>query len=148
MMATSQVRSSELSPRGEIFNKCRVRSAGNGLNRSASMNGPTIHRRQKYSEGGLCVNRKTDRKIAKVLVVEDHREFLQFLELALTRRGWEVITSASGREALDKLEHTTPSLILLDMWMPGMDGFELAQFLKTSPRYRDIPILAVTGLLS
>jgi CheY-like chemotaxis protein len=94
------------------------------------------------------VNRKTARKIAKVLVVEDHREFLQFLELALTRRGWEVITSASGREALDKLEHTTPSLILLDMWMPGMDGFELAQFLKTSPRYRDIPILAVTGLLS
>jgi DNA-binding response OmpR family regulator len=94
------------------------------------------------------VNSKTDSKIAKVLVVEDHREFLQFLEIALTRRGWDVITSASGQEALDKLEHANPSLILLDMWMPGMDGFELAQFLKTCPRYRAIPILAITGLLS
>ena len=92
------------------------------------------------------MNGKIDRKTAKVLVVEDHPEFLEFLELALTRRGWEVITTMSGEEALDKLEHTHPGLILLDMWMPGTDGFELTKLLKASPRYRDIPILAVTGL--
>ena len=94
------------------------------------------------------MNCKMDRRPAKVLVVEDHPDLLQFLELVLTRRGWDVITSSSGREALDKLKYTSPRLILLDMWMPGMDGFELARFLKRCPHYRDIPILAVTGLSS
>jgi DNA-binding response OmpR family regulator len=94
------------------------------------------------------VNNKRDQRPAKVLVVEDDQGLLQFLDLALTRRGWEVITSRNGREALDKLGYTSPSLILLDMWMPGMDGFELAQCLKASLAYRDIPILAVTGLPS
>ena len=94
------------------------------------------------------MNCKMDRRPAKVLVVEDHPDLLQFLELVLTRRGWDVITSSSGREALDKLKYTSPSLILLDMWMPGMDGFELARFLKRCSHYRDIPILAVTGLAS
>ena len=89
-----------------------------------------------------------DFKPAKVLIVDDHQELLQFLELTLTRRGWEVITSRNGREALDKLSYTSPNVILLDMWMPGMDGFELTQYLKTSPAYRDIPIVAVTGLAS
>jgi DNA-binding response OmpR family regulator len=91
---------------------------------------------------------KGDLRPAKVLVVDDHQGLLEFLELALTRRGWEVITSRNGEEALDKLSHTSPSLILLDMWMPGMDGVELAQFLKTNPAYRNIPILCVTGLPS
>src|SRR5437870_4314496 len=94
------------------------------------------------------MNCKMDRRPAKVLVVEDHPDLLKFLELVLTRRGWDVITSSSGREALDKLKYTSPRLILLDMWMPGMDGFELARFLKRCPNYRDIPILAVTGLSS
>src|SRR5438093_11811360 len=92
------------------------------------------------------MNCKMDRRPAKVLVVEDHPDLLQFLELVLTRRGWDVITSSSGLEALDKLKYTSPSLILLDMWMPGMVGFELARFLKRCSHYRDIPILAVTGL--
>jgi len=92
------------------------------------------------------MNCKMDRRPAKVLVVEDHPDLLQFLDLVLTRHGWDVITSSSGREALDKLKYTSPRLILLDMWMPGMDGFELARFLKRCPHYRDIPILAVTGL--
>src|SRR5438132_1210117 len=87
---------------------------------------------------------RMDRRPAKVLVVEDHPDLLQFLDLVLTRHGWDVITSSSGREALDKLKYTSPRLILLDMWMPGMDGFELARFLKRCPHYRDIPILAVT----
>src|SRR6266581_3907589 len=76
------------------------------------------------------MNCKMDRRPAKVLVVEDHPDLLQFLELVLTRRGWDVITSSSGREALDKLKYTSPRLILL----------------KRCPHYRDIPILAVTGL--
>src|SRR5438445_12485979 len=94
------------------------------------------------------MNCKMDRRPAKVLVVEDHPDLLQFLELVLTRHGWDVITSSSAREALDKLNYTSPRLILLDMWMPGMDGFELARFLNRCPHYRDIPILAVTGLSS
>ena len=87
-----------------------------------------------------------DRRPAKVLIVEDHPDLLQFLDLVLTKHGWDVITSSNRQEALNKLKYTSPSLILLDMWMPGMDGFELARFLKRCSHYRDIPILAVTGL--
>src|SRR5712692_2801527 len=91
------------------------------------------------------MERKMNRKLEKVLVVEDHREFREFLEIALTMRGWEVVPSKNGREALEKLRYIRPSLILLDMRMPEMDGFELAQFVKQDPSYRNIPILAVTG---
>src|SRR5438445_11974380 len=94
------------------------------------------------------MNCKMDRRPAKVLVVEDHPDLLQFLELVLTRHGWDVLTSSRAREALDKLKYTSPRLILLDMWMPGMDGSELARFLKRCPHYRDIPNLALPGLSS
>jgi CheY-like chemotaxis protein len=89
---------------------------------------------------------KIDRKLITILVVEDHPLLLQFMGLALTILGWNVITSSSGQEAVDKLKHNRPNLIILDMRMPDMDGFELTQILKRDPSYRDIPILAVTGL--
>jgi CheY-like chemotaxis protein len=83
---------------------------------------------------------------AKILVVDDHEEFLQFLGRALTMLGWSVITSSNGRDVLEKLRYIKPSLILMDMRMPGMDGFELTRTVKKDASCRDILILAVTGL--
>ena len=84
--------------------------------------------------------------LQKILVVEDHRDLLELLQLQLKFLGWESISAGNGLEALEKLKDARPAVILLDMGMPKMNGFELARHLKNDPDYRDIPILAVTGL--
>lgn len=81
----------------------------------------------------------------KVLVVEDHADLLFILEKVLTSFGWDTVLAGSGREALNKLERALPSVILMDMRMPEMNGFELAGILKAHPVYRDIPILAASA---
>ena len=92
------------------------------------------------------MEKQMDVSAAKILVVDDHEDFLQFLRQALAMLGWSVITSSSARDALDKLGYIKPVLILMDMRMPEMDGFELTRKLKINPAYRDVFILAVTGL--
>jgi CheY-like chemotaxis protein len=92
------------------------------------------------------MEKQPDMKGAEVLVVDDHEQFLHFMTQALTMLGWSVISSSNARDALDKLSYIRPSLILMDMRMPEMDGFELTRILKNDPAYRDILILAVTAL--
>ncbi|MFQ5853187.1 MAG: response regulator [Candidatus Binatia bacterium] len=82
----------------------------------------------------------------KILVVDDHKDGLELLQLQLQSLGWEAIPARSGREALEKIKSVRPSLIVLNMLMPEMNGFEVARSLKKDPSYRDIPILAATGL--
>jgi CheY-like chemotaxis protein len=90
-----------------------------------------------------CVHKLTISK--KVLVVEDHADLLFILEKMLTFFGWDTVLAASAREALNKLELHLPSVILMDMRMPEMNGFELARILKAHPVYRNIPILAASA---
>jgi len=84
--------------------------------------------------------------LEKIMVVDDQREYLKWLSHYLKSLGWEVIPINNGIEALEKVRSVKPNLILLDMSMPEMDGFEVARCLKEDPNYRDIPILAATAL--
>jgi CheY-like chemotaxis protein len=81
----------------------------------------------------------------KILVVEDSFDLRELLSMGLESLGWEPILAESGRESLAKLECETPSLILMDMGLPDMNGFELAAILKRHRVYRRIPILGTTG---
>jgi len=81
----------------------------------------------------------------KILIVEDSDDLREMLGTALTARGWNAIFAESGRKALDKLEIETPGVILMDMQMPDMSGFELAAILKRHHAYRAIPILATSA---
>ena len=81
----------------------------------------------------------------KILIIEDSYDLRKMLETALTARGWNPIFAESGQKALDKLERETPAIILMDMQMPDMSGFELAAILKRHRAYRGIPILAATA---
>lgn len=81
----------------------------------------------------------------KILVVEDSFDLLELLGSGLKALGWEPILAESGRESLAKLERETPSLILMDMGLPDMNGFELAAILKRHRVYGRIPILGTTG---
>lgn len=82
----------------------------------------------------------------KILLVDDHKESLEWLGDHLKSLGWEVIAANGGREALEQVRRTKPNLILLDMEMPEINGFEVARSLRRDPDYQDIPILAITAL--
>ena len=82
---------------------------------------------------------------ALVLVVDDEVRNIQVVGSLLLRHGHEVIASTSGADALEKLESVHPDLILLDVMMPGMTGFELCRKLQEDPATRDIPVLFLSA---
>jgi CheY-like chemotaxis protein len=83
-------------------------------------------------------------KSRKILIVEDCDELLDLLGEALAFFGWETIPAENGRDALDKLECETPSVIFVNVRTPVMNGIELAVSLKAHPAYKKIPILAAS----
>jgi two-component system cell cycle response regulator len=83
---------------------------------------------------------------ARVLVVDDILANVKLLEARLTAEYFEVVTAYSGAEALGKMEACDPDIILLDVMMPGMDGFEVCRRIKANPRTAHIPVVMVTAL--
>jgi two-component system cell cycle response regulator len=83
---------------------------------------------------------------ARVLVVDDLLPNVKLLEARLTAEYFDVITAFSGPEAIETAIANPPDIILLDVMMPGMDGFEVCRRLKGDPRTRHIPIVMVTAL--
>lgn len=82
---------------------------------------------------------------ALILVVDDEIKNIQVVGSLLLKHGHEVIASTSGADALAKLETARPDLILLDVMMPGMTGFELCRKLRENPELRDIPIVFLSA---
>ncbi|HEY1095844.1 MAG TPA: PleD family two-component system response regulator [Alphaproteobacteria bacterium] len=83
---------------------------------------------------------------AKILVVDDIAPNVKLLEAKLNREYFRVITAMSGPEALEKAKAEKPDVILLDIMMPGMDGFEVCKHLKADPATQHIPVVMVTAL--
>ncbi len=83
---------------------------------------------------------------ARVLVVDDLAPNVKLLEARLTSEYFEVLTASSGAEALKLAGESPPDIILLDVMMPGMDGFECCRRLKADARTRHIPVVMVTAL--
>src|SRR5918912_3194653 len=79
-----------------------------------------------------------------VLVVDDDPDILQTLGLCLTTEGYRVLTAANGREALDVLERERPSVILLDLMMPVMDGWQFVRELEKTGR-RGTPMIVLSA---
>ncbi|HIE08638.1 MAG TPA: response regulator, partial [Armatimonadetes bacterium] len=76
----------------------------------------------------------------KILVVDDEKHIVRLVQVNLERAGYEVITAYDGDEALKKVKEERPDLIVLDVMMPKMDGFEVMKHLKADPTTRDIPV--------
>jgi CheY-like chemotaxis protein len=81
----------------------------------------------------------------EVLVVEDDEATRDAVRRALARTGCEVVEAANGRLALDQLDRRTPDLILLDLMMPEMDGFDFLDELRTEPRWSAVPVVVLTS---
>ncbi|MGH6896698.1 MAG: response regulator [Geminicoccaceae bacterium] len=82
---------------------------------------------------------------ARVLVVDDDVKSRDMLRRTLTKEGWTIAEAANGREALDQLERRRPVLVLLDLMMPEMDGFEVLERMRRDEAWRDIPVIVVTA---
>lgn len=81
----------------------------------------------------------------KILTVDDEKHIVRLIQVNLERHGYEVVTAFDGREALQKVDEERPDLVILDVMMPYMDGFEVLQNLKRNPGTRDIPVIMLTA---
>jgi len=81
----------------------------------------------------------------KILVVDDSIDNRRLIAAVLGKKGYEVLEAASGHEAIDRAPLLSPDLILLDIMMPGPDGYEVCKRLKTEPGTRDIPIIFLSA---
>lgn len=81
----------------------------------------------------------------KILVVDDDELVLIALEALLSPRGYEVTTVSNGDEALESLKKKKFDLLILDILMPGMNGFELCQKIRTIDDYKVVPIIMLTA---
>lgn len=81
----------------------------------------------------------------KILVVDDERHIVRLVEVNLTRAGYDVVSAYDGVEALEKVAEDIPDMIVLDVMMPRMDGFEVLKNLQADPKYKDIPVIMLTA---
>ncbi len=83
---------------------------------------------------------------ARILIVDDTPSSVKMLAAKLTKEYYEVLTADAGRAALKAVEEDAPDLVLLDVMMPGIDGFDVCQQIKQNPKTTHIPVVMITAL--
>jgi twitching motility two-component system response regulator PilH len=83
--------------------------------------------------------------IQKILIVDDSKTELHHLSDILGKRGYRVRTAENGEEAMRRLEEDKPDLILMDVVMPGQNGFQLTRSITRDPRFADVPVIMCTS---
>ncbi len=115
------------------------------MRRSSPPSGSVVH----FARGGLTVILLTEmpepQASKRILCIEDEPEMIDLIRLILGRRGFEVAGAAGGRAGLQAVRETLPDLVLLDLMMPDMDGWEVYQQMKAEEATRDIPVIVVTA---
>lgn len=88
--------------------------------------------------------KQTEEKL-KVVCIEDEPEMIELIRLILGRRNFELIGAVGGREGLEMVRKVKPKLVLLDLMMPDIDGWEVYQQMKADKELNDIPVIVVTA---
>jgi DNA-binding response OmpR family regulator len=86
-----------------------------------------------------------DQKTKKIVYVEDELEMIDLVKLILNRKGYEVIGAAGGREGLDTIRDVLPDLVLLDLMMPDIEGWEVYQQMRADDSTKHIPVIVITA---
>jgi DNA-binding response OmpR family regulator len=81
----------------------------------------------------------------KIVYVEDHADMIDLVKLILEPKGFQVIGAIGGREGLELIQQEMPDLVLLDLMMPDVDGWELHRRMKANKELEDIPVIVVTA---
>jgi len=82
---------------------------------------------------------------SKILVVEDDHDIAQLLAITMKKAGYEVAVTENGYEALNSIRRHPPDLVILDLMIPGIDGFEVCKEMKRDPKTGAVPVLIVTA---
>lgn len=82
---------------------------------------------------------------ATILCIEDEAEMIDLMRLMLEREGYRVIGAEGGEAGLERIREEVPDLVLLDLMMPGVDGWQVYQHLQTDQAFEDIPVIVVTA---
>ncbi len=83
--------------------------------------------------------------MTKILYVEDNEDNVYMLTSRLKRKGYDVVVAGDGQQGLEMTRSETPALILMDLSLPVMDGWEATRQLKAAPETRDIPVIALSA---
>lgn len=83
--------------------------------------------------------------IQHILLVDDSKTELHYLAELLTKRGYSIRTAENGEEAMRRLTEATPDLILMDVVMPGQNGFQLTRSITRDPRFAAVPVIMCTS---
>src|SRR5262247_438279 len=86
--------------------------------------------------------------MAKVLVVDDSLSVRKVVERALVARRLDVVSAASGNEAIAQIERELPDLVVCDVVMPDRDGYEICRFVKSHPKLGQVPVLLISGIVN
>ena len=92
----------------------------------------------------MTEEKRSEEKL-KVVCIEDEPEMIELIRLILGRKSFELIGAVGGREGLDKVRRIKPGLVLLDLMMPDMDGWEVYQQMKADEDLKKIPVIVVTA---
>jgi len=87
----------------------------------------------------------SNKTMKRILCIEDEQEMIDLIRLILNRRGFEVKGANGGKEGLEIIRKDKPDLVLLDLMMPDMDGWEVYQQMKANEETRNIPVIVVTA---
>ncbi|GAB6137537.1 response regulator [Halanaerobaculum tunisiense] len=82
---------------------------------------------------------------AKILVVDDEENIVQLVEFNLKKEGYEVITASKGQQALELVRQQEPDLIVLDLMLPGVDGFDICRKIRQNDQYSNLPIIILSA---
>jgi len=82
----------------------------------------------------------------KILIADDEQSIVVPLEFLMQQKGYQVIAAYNGEEAIEKIISFNPDLILLDIMLPIIDGFEVCQMIRSNPNWKDIKVIFVSAL--
>lgn len=86
-------------------------------------------------------------KMARILIIEDDTNIRKLISVNLVARGYEVIEAEDAQEGLTKLRYASPAILLLDIKLPDMSGWEVLKIIKDNPAYPAIPVIVITASL-
>jgi diguanylate cyclase (GGDEF)-like protein len=101
---------------------------------------------RRFSAGNIMIEKQTDTSRGNILIIDDNPENLRLLSRMLIRRGYEVRQALNGIIALRAIEIQQPDIILLDIMMPQMDGYEVCKWIKNNPKTTEIPVIFLSAL--
>ena len=94
------------------------------------------------------INQEMEKHDKKILVVDDEPDILKVVTFRVKKLEYEVVTATNGQEALDLIQKEEPDLILLDIELPVMNGYEVCQRVKTNEKLKHIPIIFLTASIA